>query len=198
MALLNERTQDEQAKLLGQYFINGPLGRAKVITESNLYKLFLGLAAELNRLDQKINEICSEHEVANTTLLIEEWESAVGIPDDCFFIKGKSLQERINQVIIKLSASVQTAKDFVDILTLFGITATVEAGSVYGRFPMKFPIILGDDRTIGHIIVITIQGTPIGEGFPYTFPITFGEASLDVVKCFLDKIKPANVEIQYR
>ena len=75
-------TQEEQATSLAQYLHNGKIFQLKNVAGSLLRKLLLGWSVELQRTEQKIKETSLNHDIFETTLLIEEWERALGIPDD--------------------------------------------------------------------------------------------------------------------
>ena len=76
-------TNDQQTSLLAQCMPQGLAWNAKGDSDTNLYKMLKSLATEINSLETKIYEMVTQWNINNTTLLISEWETAVGIPDEC-------------------------------------------------------------------------------------------------------------------
>jgi uncharacterized protein YmfQ (DUF2313 family) len=189
------RTLEEQTRTLRIQFPSGLAFGAKDIPDSVFYQLLEGLAAELSRGDSVVAEFRQEILPDETTLFIDEWESAVGIPDTC--LKGTgTVAERRRDVLAKLSSlGVQTAADFVALAALYGIDVIVKGGSVHGCFPFKFPIVFfPDERAARHTIMVNFD-LPLLETFTYTFPITFGPPEVAVVECLFRKLKPANCDL---
>lgn len=190
-----ERTLEEQTQMLANYMPGGKLFAAKNVNDSNFRKLLRGLAGELFTADGYLKTYSDEIKPDATVLFIDEWESAVGIPDDCFKGTG-DIDERRRDVLVKLaSLGIQTADDFVAVALLFGVTVTVESG-VTGNtpsiFPMTFPIVLGGDIQDLRFIIIVRFTAPDSSRFPLIFPITFGTSEIAILECLFAKLKPAN------
>lgn len=190
-------TLEQQARTLANYFSPGRAFGSVSVPGTVANDLLLGLAQELLRSEALMQEFRDEILPDETVLFIDEWESAVGIPDDCFPGSG-SIVERRTHVLVKLaSLGVQTAADFEALAALLGVSVTVIAGSVHGTFPYVFPMIfLGDGRAARHTIIVD-SPTGAASVFPYTFPITFEESGLSLVECLFRKLKPANVDIKF-
>jgi hypothetical protein len=60
-----------------------------------------------------------------------------------------------------------------------------------GRLPLIFFNTVKEAR---FSIVVKVTEELTG-GFPYDFPVIFGNPVLDIVKCFFNKLKPANTQI---
>lgn len=191
-------TVAEQTELLSRHLPSGRAFGAKNVQGTVTRGILQGLASEMLRNHDLIRQFRDEVLPDETTFLIEEWESAVGIPDDCFKNVSGSIEDRRRNVLAKLvSLGVQTADDFVALAALFGITATITAGSVHGTFPFKFPMIFfPDERAARHTILVDLQ-EPEPLGFPYTFPIVFQSAELALVECLFLKVKPAHVDVKF-
>ena len=190
-------TQDEQASTLARYFPSGRAFGSVHVSSTVARALLLGLSGELVRSDALIAEFRDEILPDTTTLLIEEWEQAVGIPDDCFDVAADIATRRLNVVAKLASLGAQTAADFVAIMALYGITAEVIGGSVNGVFPMEFPILFFATPAIArHTIVVNIPGGLV-PSFPYTFPVVFGSDEQNLVECLFNKLKPANVDLVF-
>ena len=190
------KTLGQQTQSLANYMSPGRAFGAKNIVGSVTRLLLEGLAGEFVRATGVVDELRSGVIPDETILFIDEWESAVGIPDDCFDGQG-DVATRRRDVLAKLaSLGVQTAQDFVDLAAFFGIPATIKGGSTHGLFPFEFPMVFFPDaRTARHTILIDLGG--LVDSFTYTFPITFGSAEIALVKCLFGKLKPANCDILY-
>ena len=128
---------------------------------------------------------------------LAEWESAVGIPDDCFDTNGIT-DERRRNVLAKLSAEgLQTCLDFLALAAKFGVVADCVGGSVNGTFPYTFPMVFFNSPKEAHFTIIINFVLPANLTFPYTFPIQFGNAELILVQCLFRHLKPANVQILF-
>lgn len=199
MTLFEEHTKEEHAQSLANYLPNGFAWMSKNIPTSNLRKFLTGLGCELQRVEQKMNEIAYEHDINTTTLYIEEWESALGIPDDCIPVANTIEERRANLLLKLFLPSVHTSADYEALAAILGITAVVNGGAEFGVFPMTFPIILFPDaKTARFTIVIDFYGVSEDATFPMTFPFVFGNTEISILRCLYEKIKPANCQIIYR
>ena len=101
-------------------------------------------------------------------------------------------------MLVKLGAAVQTDTDFEELALRFGIEINVISGRDYAGFPFVFPIIfLGSEEESRFTIVVEILNQPSIETFPFIFPITFAADAVDQMRCFFNKLKPANVQILF-
>jgi hypothetical protein len=181
--LLDVHTTDEHANSLAAYLPGGFIYHALRQPSSNMRNLILGLAFELARAEQEIINFSINVGASNTVALIDEWEKAVGIPDDCFDGSG-TIAERRTKVLVKLaSQGVQTNQDFDDLAALLGINTFILAGDDAGE--SRFTIVVQFDP-------------PPAEGFPYEFPFVFGENGIDVLICLFGKLKPANCDLIFQ
>jgi uncharacterized protein YmfQ (DUF2313 family) len=197
LRLFQAHTDEEHTDALGSYLLDGPLFRAKRIPGTKMRQLLEGFAIQLRLAEEKTEIVWEEMDINETTLLIEEWEAFVGIPDDCFDQLG-TLEERRRNILVKLNSSIQTADDFVALADLFGITITVTPGYTQQVFPMTFPFVFfGSDKESRFSMIIDFPDDPIDEGFPYTFPFVFPEDSTVLIRCLFEKLKPTNVNIIY-
>lgn len=200
--LLKSKSSEDHQQLLASFMPNGRPFLAKSLPSTTLYKLIYGLAVECARVEGVLTDIEVNHDIRETTLLIEEWEKALGIPDDCF-TNTVDLTIRRKQVISKLAAmGVQTAQDFIDLAAVFGYTIQVEACADYGLFPFNnmFPIeFWSDPMTTRFTFRIRFIDTSPACIFPFTtrFPICFSSTMFNVVTCLFDKLKPENTVLTY-
>ncbi len=204
------RSLIEQTNSLAAYLPTGRVWGAKHLPGTVMRGLIEGLAGELIRNEALIAEFRDQIIPDETTLFLGEWESALGIPDDCFTGRGTD-DERRRDVLAKLaSLGVQTAEDMrLLALRIYGIPLTVTTPTVddVNVFPYTFnptgdPDPTGDggrfffnvsDKESRFQIIINYEDTPVGSTFPYTFPIPFIERGVPIIECLFAKLRPANV-----
>lgn len=190
-------TVQRQADSLANYLPSGRVFAAKKIPGTVTRRLLEGLAGELDRGTDLIAEFKREVLPDLTTLFLDEWESAVGIPDDCFSGAGSDAERRRDVQVKLASLGLQTAEDFVMLAALLGLDVTVEGGSVHGTFPMEFPIIFfPSEKAARFTIVVNFAGEE-GASFPYTFPIPFSTPELILLECLFRELKPANCDLLF-
>jgi uncharacterized protein YmfQ (DUF2313 family) len=197
ISLFKRHTKEEHADTIADNLPNGPLWTAKRINGKKLRSLLLGFARTLRTGEDKLETVWEQLDPSTTTDFIDEWESALGIPDDCFQGTG-SLETRRTHVVAKLTAAIQTADDFVALAALLGVAITIQSGVESSTFPLTFPILFFDtlqDARFTMIVNFTASSTVV---FPLTFPIVFPDDNMAVIRCFFDKLKPANTDIIYR
>lgn len=192
------KTKKQIANALKKFFFTGFLHSAASMSIKNMYKMFAGISGQFKREYDSEEYLKRELNPVTTVDMIETWESEVGIPDQCFFTEGLTIEERRNQVIVKLTAHVQTAKDFVDLAKKLGVDVTVtpRATGDYG-FPLTLPYVLFDTSEY-FIIDVDIHGWIPDTGFPLELPYQLGgESYSSVIQCLFDQLRPANCKIEY-
>ncbi len=140
--------------------------------------------------------------------LLTEWEKGLSLPDKCLPSTG-SLEDRRKWITFRLNKKRwNTIKDWQDLATLFGVNVRITPGYLVQNpslFKQVVPVPMRVLPKLGRFrIYIDITDAVFG-GFPYDgarvpdhkFPIPFSEASGDfgAFKCFIGRIKPANVLI---
>jgi uncharacterized protein YmfQ (DUF2313 family) len=198
MTLFRRRNLEDYTDSLAAYMPGGELFTSKSIHDSNFRKLLRGMAGELFRVNGLLREYSPGIIPDETIKFIEEWESALGIPDSCFKATG-TIDERRRDILVKLaSLGVQTAQDFVDLAAIFGITVTVTAGLEEIQFPLVFPVLMFTTETEARFtIVIEFTGNDV-ERFTYEFPILFGSGDIAILECLFNKLKPANCNLIFQ
>lgn len=184
------------------YLPGGDLFVAKNEPSSVLRRLFTGLAVEIKKAEDVMNEVTYQHDINCTTDFISEWESALGIPDECFPGTG-SIDIRRQHILIKLaSLGVSTAKGFVDLAALFGFKALVPSGATYGVFPLGFPIAFFQyPQDARFTLYVFLDSAVVPEVFPFEttkFPIPFFSNVSNIVECLIRKLAPANVNVIFQ
>ena len=130
----------KETQTLANFLRSDKMFRQKNIKDSKLRKMLTGLALEFERVDGKFNDILEGYDVSKSSALLEEWESAMGIPDSCFFTEGVSVEQRMKNVITKLTAlGVSTKEGFEALALTFGLTVEVWPGADVFTFPLPFP-----------------------------------------------------------
>jgi len=177
----------ETQESLAAYLPGGELWESALVPDTNLNALLLGLSGALLDVQNFMAVYNSEFIPSQPgTSFLEDWEQAVGIPDECFPGPEETDREiRRLHVLVKLaSLGVQTSDDFVDLATILGFPGTtVESG-----------IDAGIAEPEGQFtIVVTFPFS--GNNFPLIFPVLFGSDQFAILECLFTKLKPDNCDI---
>jgi len=195
--MINHNIEDH-ADALADYMPNGRLFEAKKINNSNYRQLLRGIANELFTSEGYLISLNDEYLPDQTILFLDEWESALGLPDDCFPVSTDNNDRRRN-ILVKLSAlGVQTASDFENLGDIFGISVSVLTGEEVASFPISFPLIFFNNPSDSRFTIIIDFPLPTSGFFIYNFPIVFGESSQFILKCLFRKVAPANCQVNFR
>lgn len=196
--MFKERTQAQQANVLGQYLRDDNLHEAKNRDDSVLRKILLGLASEWLNFRSQLNDVVNEYNPNNTTDLIEEWEAFVGIPDSCIAVASTLEQRRLN-ILLKLAGiNVSTAKQFKNVAAILGYSIEVSNGVDTSTFPLTLPFLLIAEAAAPFTIVITLPASLKPVGFPLTLPFTLTAEQPEILNCLFNKLKPANTQLFFR
>lgn len=191
--MITSHSKEQHADAIANYMPGGTLWAAKGSGGTVLRQFIEGLACE-SQFAETLLKAYQDNFLPDTTVnFIEEWERVVGIPDDCFSnvepaeVGLDPLDIRRAQILVKLAAmSVQTVEDFERVAEVFGIDVTVypgiESGLVLPINELRFTIVIEYVYTAPFL-------------FPFTFPIQFGSATLIILSCLYNKIKPANCQV---
>jgi uncharacterized protein YmfQ (DUF2313 family) len=189
---------DTQAQRLADYLPGGRIFKAKNLQDSNLRRLLRGIGHELFTADGYLRDFQDDIAPSITEYFIDEWESALGIPDSCFAGDG-SLTERRRDIVIKLaSLGVQSADDFVELGAMFGVTVTVRSGRYFSVFPLVFPVLLFSTDKESRFTIVVDFTVEAASKFPLTFPFTFGTEATATLECLFRRLKPGNCDIIFR
>ena len=190
---------EDHADALADYMPNGRLFESKKINDSNFRQLIRGIANELFTAEGYLISLNDEYLPDQTVLFISEWESALGIPDNCFSGSG-TINERRKNVLVKLaSLGVQTANDFEELGDIFGVDVSVHAGVDFSSvFPATFPFIFFNSAKEARFTIIIDFTIQEANKFTLTFPFIFGNKETAILECLFNKLKPANCDIIFR
>jgi uncharacterized protein YmfQ (DUF2313 family) len=198
MVLFARRDVEEYTNSLADYLPGGCLFASAHVTNSNFRKLLRGMAGELFRANGLLKEYSEQVIPDLTTKFINEWESALGIPDECFTGAG-SLTDRRRDILTKLAAlGVQTRQDFIDLAAIFGVTITINAGIDEITFPLTFPVVMFTTVKESRFTIVVRFAVQEANRFPLVFPITFGSGEIAILECLFTKLKPANCDIIFQ
>ncbi len=191
------RSVQEHAEIFSSYFPSGRAFAIKDVVGSVLNQLLRGISGEAIRVDEAIETLRQEVIPDQTVAFLAEWESALGIPDDCFDGLG-DVTERRRDVILKLSSlGLQTRKDFEDWAADLGVQVEVLPGSLHGAAPFEFPILFyATGKEARNTIVVNFVSA-VNASFPYTFAIAFAFKEVAIITCIFEKLKPASTQVQF-
>jgi hypothetical protein len=179
-----------------------PQGRAwgkKNVGDSNTRLLINSLAVAHNSVQQQIQLMDEQFRIEDTTLMLEEWETSVGLPDECSSGQYPSIEQRRQDVITRIRkvpivALGNTPETYSGSMQEYiddkfpTITAILYAGMDYTSYPVGY-----SDLQKRHFVVIEVQLT--SESFVYEFvPMSFtGGIDIGAITCIMSKFLPANV-----
>lgn len=183
--------ENETGKISAKYLPQGKAWGAKNVITSNLFKYLNSIGSESNYYRSYLNDISTQFDINITTNFLEEWETLLGIPDDCFSI-DVDITTRRNQCLAKIKArGVQTSQDLVDIIQILGYESTITTR--YAVDPTD-----PNPNISSYELLITFLDTETSTIFPVTFPWFFGQSGyLLNVECFIKKIIPATCTVSF-
>ena len=197
--LIECHTVAEHAKSIADYLPNDKLWTAKNINNSTLNNFLLGITQEFVRSEQFYKVVQEQYIPDETQLYLDDWEKALGIPDDCFSGTGTDAERR-RDILVKLaSLGVQTADDFINLAAQFGVNVIITPALDEIAFPLTFPVTFYNEDDARFIILVQFTSSSF---FPYTFPLTLGDDSqqniIEILECLFNKLKPANVQVIFQ
>lgn len=192
---IQERTRNEQLRILANYLRNDPLFEAKNIAGSNLYKLLHGISGCFNAYRVFINYIANELDITKTTDYIEYHEKMYGIPDDTIPV-ASTIEERRAWLYVKASGTnISTKERWEKIGQILGIPLTVTGGNDASSYLTSIGV---PSQELPFSILITLPTSAQTGGFPLTLPFTLIEAPiLTSIFLFFNKIKPAHCKLYF-
>lgn len=189
---------DVNTQTMANYLPDGELYIGKNIGDSKFRKLLKGLAHEFGRTQEKLWELSEEHNINTTVNLIEAWESALGIPDDCF-TNTVSIDQRRLQVIAKFAKmNLTTAQDWINLAKLFGYDIQIIYPENIDRFDYTFDFYFFDDINEKFTMIVKFLNANRPEDeFDQIFDFTFQDNNTNMMRCLFDHLKPAHVKVIY-
>jgi len=193
--LFKKHTLEQNTQALANHMPSGKAFESKNVDESTFRKLLEIFAPEIERFEDVMLEISEEHDINEANVFLPRWESAVGIPDDCFPATG-TLEDRRLHVIVKLACmNVATDEDFINLAAKLGKTVTITVLSENAFPPYDIPMIptiLPAARFIWLVSGANLEGSfP-----PYDIPHSLDIGDL-IIQCVFEKLKPSYVKIVF-
>lgn len=198
--LFINHSNEEHADSIGAYLPNDVTFEAKYVPNTNFRNFLVGLGSQLRKFEEALNLLTNELGVDNVNYLLENWEKALGIPDDVFSV-SVTTDERKRNVLAKLAKmNAQTKNDFEAVCLILGFTVTVLAGydAINPPYSMTFDEITNDTEARFSIVVLYTASDLNLPTFTLTFPILFGSIEFISLEKMLNKIKPANCQLLMR
>jgi uncharacterized protein YmfQ (DUF2313 family) len=198
MSILKINSADKEANSLTNEMASGKIWKAKNILTSNMRKLLNALSEEIVRIKLKINEVYNEMDVRQTDRLIVEWEKQYGIPDDCFKIED-TLQKRIDNILLKIQSNgASIEEDFLLLANTLNINIDIQTGFEATGWPWTWPHVwVGTEIEARNTMVVTFLDLVPPTGWPWTWPHAWIKDETVILRCLFNKLKPANIKIQY-
>lgn len=180
-----------------------------------LAQLLEALANEFCRVDDRVQDLIRESDPSQTIELLEDWERALGLPDECTPEAADEIERR-TQLLQKLTNIGGISAEFYEFLILqLGFEATVTN-------PLPFRVgksVVGDALTNDFEVPFTV-GMTVGEpllnvGWLYYFnveiPATAAEVfevgdtvgtplrefSNPLIECTIRRLKPAHAGVTF-
>lgn len=208
MSLFKEHTQDEHRKSLADFLPIGKSFDAKNDQGSYIFNFLLGLSGELVRVEKLFNLVAADYGINDCTLLIESWEQAVGLPDDCFNSKtfpgaGSTIEERRRNVLIKIAQTFDTRESFEDfalnVMKIRAINIHNEwTPAANTTFPLAFPWSFTNAKIKKFTMVVELPTELAPSVFGImVFPFPFSSGAASLIECIFRVAKPAICDIKF-
>jgi len=201
MSLFKQHTQEQHRKSLADYLPVGKLFAGKNVSDTTLFKLLMGLALECYRAENNLNLVYDEYDINTTTLLIEQWESALGLPDECMN-NTTDINIRRQQVLAKFTLSIDTAESFINLAKIFGYDIEILTGKSVGVYPLPYPWLYFDSsKTARFTIIVRLAESVKPSVYPFTstlYPWPYSSGETNIIECLLSNVKPANCDIIFQ
>ncbi len=197
MKLFSDQSKEQQSNSLASFFPAGSAFESVNLEDSVLENFIEGLSCEIKRVYDDMNDLSEDYDILVTDELLSKWESAVGIPDDCFLGNGDKAERRLHVLLKFAKMNVQTASEFQELAVLLGFsdaTVTPLNAAAFPPYDVPFiPISAPDSR-----YTIVVRGANVVSGVPpYDVPFTPSSNNQSILSCIFDIVKPANVQIIY-
>lgn len=184
------------AESIIRYFPRGVVFNALRKNDTVFRNLIEALVVEFSRFEQSIFETCIELDPNRTEDLIRDWETSVGIPDECFSTDD-DLESRRLAVLFKLRGlRIQTEQDFIDMAALFGEVIIIIQGGSVGVYPAKYPMpYLGGAKAARNTIIVFF---PEKEKTQYPRPYPVPYFPYGIVECLILRYVPATTRVIFK
>jgi len=157
--------------------------------------LINALAKEIIRVLNSMNDLSEDYDILVTTQLLSKWESALGIPDECFSNTGTLAERRLNVLLKFAKMNVQTAEQMRQLAVALGfIDTTIVPLSNNALPPYSVPFVPSTSPENRYIILVTALGA-VTNFPPYDVPFIPSSVNESLLACIFNKIKPSNCKV---
>ncbi len=190
--LFNAHTNEEHTQAVADFLPNGRIFGSKNSDNSNLRQYLRIFAPEMARFEQTYLELSCECDINQADVYLQNWERALGIPDDCFLGTG-TIDERRRDVRVKLAGmNISTEQEFIDLAAEFGQTVTIEPLVADVFPPFDIPMTPSNDETA---FIWVVRGPGLSSFVPpYDIPLDL-PLQEPIIICLFNKLKPAFISI---
>lgn len=193
---METRTQDDYTQAHAQFM---PIGLAwPRKSTSVLMRLVRGLSAAAPRLEALLNTIARELDPRSASVLLPDWETFAGLPDECS-IDGATVSERRAALHSKLvSTGGASAEYFIGLANAMG-----RPGATVTEFPVaRFGRAHFGDRFHGlqwrHVWQLNLPGDGyVSARFMDRFGVRFHQSSNGALECRVVKLKPSHTKVLF-
>lgn len=193
--LYEEATLEDYTDVLANYLPKGKLFDSAYISGTNLRAFLKSFAGLSLRVISLLNQISREHDIRQSTLWLDRWERALGIPKFCSGVFG-DLTFRRQRILAQLAVrGARTKEQFETFLEVLGYEAEIIDYVTYATFPYTFPITLISTPNTMFTVVVRAKNRPVIAQFPLGFPIPFGNTGNKVFECIVRRLIPAHVKV---
>lgn len=179
---------------LADHMPEGKAWVAKSVEDSNLHSQMHGTSKPFNITQGRIEDLSREFDINQTVELIGDWETSVGLPDQCLG-PVSDIEERRALVIERLAKkpiiTLQEQQDFID--RLFpDLGVILVPGEEFFSFEYSLEMYFLGNVDARFIIVAVIPPQEPFFEYDLEFPFT-GGVNQEKLLCILERITPANV-----
>jgi len=197
MKLFKSKSAEQHQSNLAAFLPSGSAFFSAGVTTSNFGKLITGLAGELKRAYDDVNNISEDYDILVTDELLSRWESALGIPDGVFPATGTNAERRLNVLLKFAKMNVQTAIQMAELAVALGFTDVyIRALQDTAYPPYDVPFIPSSTPDSRYIIVI-FATDGVTNFPPYDVPFTPSAINTSLLSLVMEIVKPANTQIIY-
>jgi uncharacterized protein YmfQ (DUF2313 family) len=192
--------KEEATDLVAEHYPQGRAWDLKNDPDSNLRKYLHGSAALVRAFQEQIAHLMQEFDINQTVDLLPEWETSVGLPNECY-CPNASIEQRREDVKFRLSrrslVSLQEIQDFVSTFFPDIVITLYPAMEYFAYGHRQYEAPFGGNDTLRFVLVVEIEANI--ESYEYEYEHLF-DAGYDKTRleCLLREIIPANCALYFR
>ncbi len=155
-------------------------------------KLRAALTPEMERVEQRIQELLDELDPRSSVELLPDWERMLGLPDNCRGIIPSTLEQRRQAVITKLRAiGGQSRQYFIDLAGLYGFAIEIAEFDLFTAESLCTESLYDEPWAYTFKVIapaLTVQDMTC-ESFCNEYLTTWGN---EILECLINRYKPAH------